>query len=114
MKKAISTILILLFCYFNGYAQETEPEKKCNKISFGLESEIMSYINKGYHGSFWIGMNGIRSRFVYAQATYPSSFAPDGFKDLKSEFYEMEIDFFFWNKEKRVQRIMVCDRCRID
>ena len=29
------------------------------KLSFGVESEIMTWINKGYHGSFWIGKKRI-------------------------------------------------------
>ncbi len=70
------------------------------KVSFGIESEVMSFINKGYHGSFWIGYNGIRSRFVIAEATYPNSFSPKGFKDLNSQFYEMEIDFYIGKHRK--------------
>lgn len=99
MNKLTIKILILLFIgmpvCFRANGQELQK-----KISFGIESEVMSYINKGYHGSFWVGINGVRSRFVYAQATYPSSFAPKGFKNFKSRFYEVEIDVFFGKKRK--------------
>ncbi|SHF35593.1 hypothetical protein [Dysgonomonas macrotermitis] len=82
------------------YSQEIKKIESSKKLTIGIESEVMCYINKGYHGSFWVGMNGIRSRFVFAKSTFPSSFAPDGFKNLTSTFYEMEVDFFI-GKQKR-------------
>ena len=44
---------------------------------------------------FGLGKKGLRARFVLAKATYPDNFTPEGFTNLTSEFYEMEIDYFF-------------------
>ena len=81
--------VVILFSNISLYAQSKE------KLSFGLESEIMTWINKGYHGSFWVGKKGLRARLVIAKATYPDKFTPEGFTNLTSEFYEMEFDYFF-------------------
>lgn len=107
IKITIRSFILLLFTGFisiSAYAQTVSEEqvntKKENRFHFGFESEIMTWINSGYHGSFWFGRNGLRARFVVASATYPQSFTPEGFKNLTSDFYEVEIDYFFGKKRK--------------
>lgn len=109
--KRIGTVLLLLLIATTVsselYSRETSEKESGKKITFGLESEIMCYINKGYHGSFWVGKNGTRLRLVYAKSTFPSPSAPDGFKDLTSIFYEMEVDFFIGKKRKEYRGLWV-------
>jgi hypothetical protein len=87
-----------------AYAQsetiEQSNSKRTNKVLFGLESEIMTWINSGYHGSFWLGKNGKRIRLVVASATFPKYLNPEGFKNLTSDFYEIEFDYFFGKKRR--------------
>ncbi len=103
MKKTFRVLVLLflgLFTAIKGSAQQAG-----GKITFGLESEIMCFINQGYHGSVWVGYNGIRSRFVVAQSTYPDRLAPKGFKNLKSQFYEIEVDFFLGKRRKEYRTL---------
>lgn len=104
--KNIFRVLVLLFLglvtAIRGYAQKVD-----GKITFGLESEIMCFINQGYHGSVWVGYNGFRSRFVVAQSTYPDRLDPKGFKNLKSQFYEIEVDFFLGKRRKEYRGLWV-------
>jgi hypothetical protein len=90
-----------------AYAQsetiEQSNSKRTNKVLFGLESEIMTWINSGYHGSFWLGKNGKRIRLVVASATFPKYLNPEGFKNLTSDFYEIEFDYFFGKKGENLE-----------
>jgi hypothetical protein len=65
---------------------------------FGFESEILTWIQGGYHGSVWLGRDGLRLRAVVAQATFPQGLTPNGFRDLTSQFYEMECDLFLGDR----------------
>lgn len=89
--------VVLLAILFSQpiYAQNASEKP----LRFGVESEIMTWINSGYHGSFWIGKKGHRARAVFAKATYPNYLNPDGFKNLTSVFYEIETDHFFGKKK---------------
>ncbi len=95
MKKIFINKLILLLIFFIVATNYAFAQDSKEKLSFGIESEIMTWINQGYHGSFWIGKKGLRTRFVVAKATYPDNFNPEGFTNLTSEFYEIEFDYFF-------------------
>lgn len=99
MRKKVFQFLVFIsiYSFFGSLMYGQNADKK---ISFGIESEMMCFINKGYHGSFWVGYNGFRSRFVAARATYPSSLSPKGFKDLTSQFYELEVDTYIGKKRK--------------
>lgn len=95
-------ICFLFICAFmvtqvSLFAQDSTNAVTKNKI--GLESEIMTWINGGYHGSVWIGKNGHRARFVIAKATYPDYLNPEGFTNLTSTFFEIETDHFFGKKK---------------
>lgn len=83
MKRIVARAL-LLGCLFSGYAY----------AEFGIESETMTFLNKGYHASVWYGSGGKRVRLVYSRVTYPEQFAPDGFTNLTARFKEIEFDFF--------------------
>lgn len=89
-KSSITALILILVSSLSG----VHSQDSINRIKFGLEAESMCFINNGYHGSFWIGKKGIRARFVIAKATFPGSITPKGFKDLTSNFYEVEIDRF--------------------
>lgn len=93
----ITTIVVIVGKSNNCFGQDS-----INRISYsyGFESEIMCFINKGYHGSFWFGKNGLRARLVLAKATYPDYLNPDGFTNLTSKFYEIEIDYYFGKKRR--------------
>lgn len=110
IKKAMFLLFFAVTLCQLAYSQEL-AQKSSKKVTFGIESEIMTFVNKGYHGSFWVGVNGIRSRFVYAKSTFPSSFTPDGFKNLTSTFYEMEVDFFIQRKRKEYRGLWVAIGC---
>jgi hypothetical protein len=98
------TLLLLFTIVLSNHTFAQDSEKK---LSFGVESEIMTWINKGYHGSLWMGRNGFRARLVIAKATYPDSFNPEGFTNLTSEFYEMEFDYFFGKKRNEFRGLWV-------
>jgi hypothetical protein len=98
MKNTFINRLTLVLIFFFLTTNYTFAQDSKNKLYFGVETEIMAWINKGYHGSFWIGKKGLRARFVLAKATYPDSFNPKGFTNLTSNYYEMEIDCFFGKK----------------
>jgi hypothetical protein len=89
---AIMLAGLMLGCCFSVKGQDSKPPAK---VAYGFESELMTWINSGYHGSFWIGKNGHRFRAIVARATFPSQFTPEGFRDLTSQFYEVETDHFF-------------------
>ena len=93
----ITTIVVIVGKSNNCFGQDS-----INRISYsyGFESEIMCFINNGYHGSFWFGKNGLRARLVLAKATYPDYLNPDGFTNLTSKFYEIEIDYYFGKKRR--------------
>jgi hypothetical protein len=65
----------------------------------GIESEVVTFLNNGYHGSVWFGAEGRRIRFVYAKATYPGALTPSGFTNWTSRFKEAEFDFFFGDRK---------------
>lgn len=88
MFKKIIVSFLLCSCGFAGNAN----------AEIGFESEIMTFANKGYHGSVWFGSGGKRARLVYAKATYPDVLNPAGFTNLTSTFKEIEFDFFFGEK----------------
>jgi hypothetical protein len=88
MKRIIVVPVLLLSCLFSGYAN----------AEFGIESETMTFLNKGYHGSVWYGSGGKRIRLVYSRVTYPEQFNPAGFTNLTSRFKEIEFDFFVGEK----------------
>lgn len=104
-------VLCAGFLSVGAFAQSTiegaANSKDANKFHFGFESEIMTWINNGYHGSFWFGKNGLRARLVVASATYPQYLNPEGFKNLTSDFYEIEFDYFF-GKRKNEFRGLWC------
>jgi hypothetical protein len=97
-------LLSIVFTTMGAYAQsETEEQsnrRETNKVHYGVETEIMTWINSGYHGSLWLGKNGMRVRFVVASATFPEYLNPEGFKNPTSDFYEIEFDYFFGKKRR--------------
>lgn len=107
MKNIFINRLIALFFFFTLITNYSFAQDSKEKLSFGVESEIMTWINKGYHGSFWFGKNGLRARFVVAKATYPDKFNPEGFTNLTSQFYEMEVDYFFGKKRNAFRGLWV-------
>lgn len=88
MKKISAILLLVAMVVMTGNAN----------ADVGAESEIMTFLNKGYHGSVWFGTGGNRVRFVYAKATYPDMLNPAGFTNQTSTFKEVEFDFFFGEK----------------
>jgi hypothetical protein len=66
-------LLSIVFTTMGAYAQsETEEQsnrRETNKVHYGVETEIMTWINSGYHGSLWLGKNGMRVRFVSSPKT---------------------------------------------
>lgn len=100
-------IIIISTLVFSSITNNAFTQDSNEKLSFGAESELMTWINQGYHGSFWIGKKGLRVRFVVAKATYPDKFNPDGFTNLTSEFYEMEFDYFFGKNRNKFRGFWV-------
>ncbi len=84
MFNKISAPVLLFSCFLSCHAY----------AEVGFESETMTFMNKGYHGSVWYGSDGKRVRLVYAKATYPQSLNPEGFTNFTSKFKEIEFDFF--------------------
>lgn len=103
MKKiiAIKFHLLLFFGVLVSLNSSGQDTISTGKIAFGFESEIMTWVNGGFHGSFWIGKNGHRARLVIAKATYPDYLNPEGFRNLTSTFYEIETDHFFGKKRNK-------------
>jgi hypothetical protein len=104
---AVFAGFLSLATYAQATIEDKSTGKAVNKFHFGIESEIMTWINNGYHGSFWFGRNGLRVRVVVASVTYPQSLNPEGFKNLTSDFYEIEFDYFF-GKRKNEFRGLWC------
>jgi len=102
MNRLTSLLILFIITTNHTFAQDSKE-----KLSFGVESEIMTWLNQGYHGSFWIGKKGFRARFVVAKATYPDNFNPEGFTNLTSEFYEIEFDYFFGKKRNKFRGLWV-------
>ena len=96
------TLIIFFIASTNLFSEKSDTK---NDFHFGFESEMMTFINNGYHGSFWAGQNGLRARLVVAKATFPSSLTPAGFKNLTSYFYECEIDYFFSKRKNEFRGI---------
>lgn len=98
--KQSSVIFLVALLTINSAINNCKSQNTINRSTFscGVESEIMCFINKGYHGSFWFGKNGLRARAVIAKATYPDYLNQVGFSNLTSRFYEIEIDYFFGKK----------------
>ncbi|MCF6259108.1 MAG: hypothetical protein L3J98_02945 [Gammaproteobacteria bacterium] len=107
MKNIFISRLILLVIFFVVTTNYVFAQDSKEKLSFGVESETMTWLNKGYHGSFWVGTKGLRTRFVVAKATYPDKFSPEGFENLTSEFYEIEFDYFFGEKRNEFRGLWV-------
>lgn len=101
-KQKLGKVLIILsfLTIINSVSNicKAQDTINCTAFSFGVESEVMCFINKGYHGSFWFGKNGLRARAVVAKATYPDYLNQEGFTNLTSRFYEIEIDYYFSKK----------------
>jgi hypothetical protein len=96
----LKVLIISITAVISSKSNNCFGQDSINRVSYfyGVESEIMCFINKGYHGSFWIGKNGVRTRLVIAKATYPDYLNPEGFTKLTSKFYEIETDYFFGKK----------------
>jgi hypothetical protein len=56
-------LLSIVFTTMGAYAQsETEEQsnrRETNKVHYGVETEIMTWINSGYHGSLWLGKKAV-------------------------------------------------------
>ncbi|MBI5890685.1 MAG: hypothetical protein HZB47_08420 [Nitrosomonadales bacterium] len=89
MKRAILVPAILLIGSLSGGNADA---------AIGIESETLTFLNKGYHGSVWYGSGGKRIRFVYSRVTFPEAFSPEGFTNLTARFKEFEFDFFVGEK----------------
>lgn len=82
IKLILATFLLLTgLCSGNAHANA------------GFESEVLTFLNKGYHASVWYGYFGKRLRLVYSRLAYRWAFTPAGFSDFAAKFKEVEFDF---------------------
>lgn len=97
MNRIILTLVLLTNCLFSAHA----------RADFGLESETMAFLNKGYHGSIWYGSGGTRARLVYSRVTFPGAFNPEGFTNLTARFREIEFDFFVGDQRNEFRGLWI-------
>lgn len=91
MQKLRIAIFLLFFLISGVHAQQENQ----TKVTAGIELDAFPYINKGYYGSAWLGINNLRLRGVIAKTTVPSFVVEDGFSDLTTTAYAFIADYFF-------------------
>jgi hypothetical protein len=74
---------------------DVEAGRPRARMGLGLEADVVPYILSGAHVDGWVGMRGWRTRAIAVTFTAPSFFTPDGFDNLHTTLFEVELDRFF-------------------
>lgn len=89
------TALLFLITYFTtvSYGQDSKE----NRLTIGIEQDILPYIFKGYFLSGWIGQEDFRYRLSYAESTIPKFILGE---DIASDrVYAFGISYEYFVKE---------------
>ena len=68
------------------------PDKQ--KLSLGLEQDILPYLTKGYYAALWSGKGHVRIRAITAHVHKPDFITPDGFTNNEVTAYAILTDYF--------------------
>lgn len=67
---------------------------RADRVGLGLEADVVPYAFGGAHLDAWAGRDGWRARAIAATGKDPAFLTPSGFKNLRTDFLEIEIDRF--------------------
>lgn len=65
-----------------------------SRWSFGVEADLLPYLNDGYSISAVAGRGRVRTRLVRAELTKPEFATDDGFRDDELEVFALVVDLF--------------------
>ncbi|HEX3074526.1 MAG TPA: hypothetical protein VHP30_13025 [Ignavibacteriales bacterium] len=91
MQRLLCAVLFIT-CFASAEFAQTEKQ---TETAVGFELDAFPFINSGYYGSAWLGIDHLRLRGVIAKTTVPSFVVEDGFSDLKTTAYAFIADYFF-------------------
>lgn len=89
LKSALA--LFILAASLTGTAQTQASQ---NRISFGLEQDILPYATGGYFAGVWAGRDRVRVRALTAKVNKPDFIVKKGFTNNKVTAYAVLVDGF--------------------
>lgn len=81
----------------------TSAEDRVVDWKFGGELDALSYVTKGFYGSFFAGRDGWRGRAIVSRVNVPGFVIPDGFDKRRVDAYVIAVDRFFGSKRKNLE-----------
>lgn len=96
--------LFFLLLQVNGVFAHDPPLRRglsFPEYTFGLEQDVLPYVLRGFIGTGWIGRDGMRVRFSYAQATQPRFFLGEGIRRDRVEAFGLSMEYFLNGRFER-------------
>ncbi len=92
----LNSLLLLIFFQAQtiSFGQDL-PKSKSNRLSVGIEQDLLPYILNGFIGTAWCGKGKMRVRVSYAEANTPSFVLQDGFKKDRTHAVGVSGEYFF-------------------
>ena len=72
-----------------------QPVFAQNKISAGVELDVLPYLTGGYFGAVWLGKGNVRGRALYASVNMPDFIVEEGFTNNQIKSFAVLGDYFF-------------------
>lgn len=85
-KLLLTLVLLVYLCAAQGQSQQ--------KLSVGIEQDILPYITGGYFAGAWVGRDHVRARGVLAHVHKPDFITPNGFTNNQVTAYAILLDYF--------------------
>src|SRR6185503_23528 len=71
-----------------------------NRVTVGLEQDVLPYIFGGYFGNVWIGKGHVRARVLMAKVNKPDLLIPKEFANNRVTAYAILGDYFLKSEWK--------------
>ena len=85
-------LFLVLFCLLQLHPKAQETPKQ--KITIGVEQDLLPYATGGYFAGAWVGKNKVRLRALVARVHKPDFVVKKGFTNNNVSAYALVADYF--------------------
>ena len=90
-----SRIILPLFCVcLSVVSVRAQSARGKQKLSIGIEQDLLPYVTGGYYAAAWCGKNHVRGRALVAHVHKPGFITPEGFTNNRVTAYALLVDYF--------------------
>jgi hypothetical protein len=88
-------ITFLMVCVFQHNCAQDSSKHIDNKVTIGIEQDVLPYVLGGYFVSGWTGRDKMRCRFSHARANTPKFIHGDDIKAEAVNAFGISLEYFF-------------------